>query len=274
MYVMKRFFKTLGTVLILVVFAGVGYFYTMQEQLILGPKPLAKDYAFEFDTPFEEVNINVENGETINCLHFFHGKPKGVILFLHGKGTNLAYWGGRAEMLVEYGYDVLVLDYRGFGKSTNNLSEDNMRADSEASYEYLKERYNEKDIVIHGVSLGTAMASYLNAKKNPKCCILVSPYCSMIEVAHFNKPILPYYVLQMILRFPLYTEKFIAQAKSKIYIFHGTNDMLIPYAHSEKILKIAEEKNVSVTLYSLEGFGHDRMDEQKEYRTKVAELLK
>jgi pimeloyl-ACP methyl ester carboxylesterase len=270
---MKRFFKAISILLILFFSFVICYFYTQQERLILAPERLDKSYIYEFDTPFEEVNISVENGETINCIHFFHEKPKGVILFLHGKGKNLSYWGGRAKRLVKYGYDVLVFDYRGFGKSTDNLSQDNLMKDSTAAYNYLRQRYNEKDIVIHGVSLGTAMASYLNAHENAKMCILVSPYSSMTDVAHYNKPILPHFVLEMILKFPLKTEKHIALARSDIYIFHGTADKLIPYSHSVEIMKIVDKNKINVTLYPLEGFGHDRMDEQKEYITKVSELL-
>jgi pimeloyl-ACP methyl ester carboxylesterase len=270
---MKRFFKATSLLLILFFSFIIGYFYTQQERLILGPELLDKSYVYEFDTPFEEINLSVGNGETINCIHFFHEKPKGVVLFLHGKGKNLSYWGGRAKRLVNYGYDVLVFDYRGFGKSSNNLTQENMMADSTAAYLYLKERYNEKDIVIHGVSLGTAMASYLNAHQKAKMCILVSPYRSMTEVAHYNKPILPPFVLKMILKFPLSTEQYVASARSDIHIFHGTHDKLIPYTHSIEIIKIAEEKNVNATLYPLDGFGHDRMDEQKEYKTKVSQLL-
>lgn len=245
----------------------------MQEKLIFMCKRLAHHHEFTFDHPFEEVHLPVENGEMINGLHFFHENPKGVIYYLHGQGSNLEHWGERAQQYLDFGYDVFVIDYRGYGKSTDNLTEKNLMTDSMIGYEYLKNRYNEDSIVLHGVSLGTAMASFVAAHHNPKMCILVSPYYNMIETAHYNKPVLPRFVLRVILKYHLRTDTWIGKCNCPLYIFHGTKDKLIPYSQSEMIMEDLENTEVASTLFTLEDCGHNHIHKNVHYLEAVEELL-
>ena len=270
---MKRFFK-LFAVTVCILFLGIfGYYYQMQEKLIFNASLLDKDYEYSFNAPFEEVNLTMKNGDTVNAIHFFHKDPKGVIYYLHGQGQNLAHWASRAEEYLEYGFDVFIIDYRGFGKSTNNLTEDNLMKDAIAGYKYLLKRYNEKDIIVHGVSLGTAMASYLVSHHSPRMCVLVSPYYNMIETAYYNRPILPRFVLKYILKYHLRTDTWIANAKCPLYIFHGTEDRLIPYSQSEMILKKLADTDVDHTLFTLEGCGHNSLHTNEVYISEFQELL-
>ena len=271
---MKKFLKSLPIVLFLAAFSVFGYYYHMQEKMIFMCKRLAHHHEYSFDTRFEEVHLPLENGDMVNGLHFFHENPKGVIYYLHGQGNNLEHWGNRAEQFVAYGYDVFVIDYRGYGKSTDNLTEKNLMTDSLAGYEYLKERYNEEQIVVHGVSLGTAMASFVSSHHKPKMCILVSPYYNMIEAAHFNKPVLPRFVLHYILKYHLRTDTWIGKCNCPLYIFHGVKDKLIPYNQSEMIMASLEETDVESTLYTLQNCGHNYIHNHQEYLNRIEELLK
>jgi len=271
---MKRFLK-LAFLGFCLVFLGIfGYYYQMQEKLIFKALPLNKDFEYSFKTPFEEVNLTMRNGDTVNAIHFFHEHPKGVIYYLHGQGNNLAHWGKRAEEYVNYGYDVFIIDYRGFGKSTNNLSEFNLMKDAIAGYKYLEQRYNEKDIIVHGVSLGTAMASHIVSHHSPRMCILVSPYYNMIETAYYNRPILPRFVLKVILKYHLRTDKWIGDAKCPLFLFHGTEDRLIPYSQSEMLMNKLAEAEIESTLYTLEGHGHDAVHRHETYVNEIERLLK
>ncbi len=271
---MKRFFKLLPLLVCVFFLSIFGYYYQMQEKLIFRAVALDKDYQYSFKAPFEEVNLTMHNGDTVNAIHFFSKDPKGVIYYLHGQGENLSHWGVRAEEYVSYGYDVFVIDYRGFGKSTNNLTELNLMKDAIAGYKYLENRYNEQDIIVHGVSLGTAMASYIVTHHTPKMCILVSPYFNMIETAHYNKPILPRWVLKVILKYHLRTDEWIGNAKCPLYIFHGTDDRLIPYAQSEMIMAKLEGTEVDSTLFTLEGCGHNALHKNEVYINEVESLLR
>ena len=235
MFVMKRFLKWFPIAFIIGALGVFGYYYQMQESLIFRCKRLEPNHEFHFETAFEEVNLPVGNGETVNGLHFFtESKSKGVVLYLHGQGRNLLYWGERAEAYVHHGYD---------------------------------------EIIIHGVSLGTSMASYVATKNHPKMCILISPYYNMIETAHFNKPILSRSVLKIILKYHLRTDTWISKVNCPLYIFHGTEDDLIPYSQSEMIVKKLEDTSVDYKFYTLEGCGHNYVHQNGIYIEEINKLL-
>ena len=270
---MKKLFKRSLSISFFIISGVIGYYYQMQEKLIFKAKSIEKNYQYNFNEPFEEVNINIGDTEKINALHFFHENPKGVILYLHGQGKNLKHWGQYAEKQLAYGYDVFIIDYRGFGKSTNQLTEKNLMADSIAAYKYLKNRYDENQIVVHGVSLGTSMATYVSSKFSPKMCILVSPYFNMIETAHYNKPILPRFVLKYILKYHLRTDTWITKSNSPIHIFHGDQDTLVPHIQSKMIMGLLRDTNIAAELYTLEDWGHSAIEDNDAYQKKIKELL-
>ena len=138
--------------------------YVGQRKLLLYPEKLPQNYPFRFDTPFEELFLKVDEEVTLNALYFEHKShdKQGVVLYLHGNAGSLAGWGDVASDFVGLGYDVLLVDYRGFGKSTGQLySEKDLFADAQFCYNYLTSKYTADEIVIYGRSLGSGPASYL-----------------------------------------------------------------------------------------------------------------
>ena len=253
------------------------YYYHKQDELIFRNKPLARDYQFKWETPFEELFIPVgKRGGKINALHFFHPEPKGVVLFCHGQGRNLAYWGKDADLFLSRGYEVFVIDYRGYGKSSPHIKgfkEKYVLKDAEAAYEYLKTIYPEEKIVVYGQSLGSAVATWVASKHSPKMLILEAPYYNMHEAAAFQKPHLPKWLIGMILKFPLRTNIWIRNVNSPIYIFHGTDDIILPYAHSQKLYNELKD-NKEIEMITLNKWGHDRIDQNDIFLAKLTDILK
>ena len=135
--------------------------YFFQEKLLFLPTKLEQDYKFQFNYPFEELFLKTDEEAVINAIHFKVKKPKGVILYFHGNAGDLSRWGNITEYFVDKDYDVLVMDYRTYGKSTGKLSEDAFYKDAQFCYDYLLKQYSEEDISLYGRSLGTGIASYL-----------------------------------------------------------------------------------------------------------------
>jgi dipeptidyl aminopeptidase/acylaminoacyl peptidase len=96
----------------------------------------------------------------------------------------------------------------------------------------------------------------------------------MIETAYYNKPILPRFVLKVILKYHLRTDKWIADAKCPLFLFHGTEDRLIPYSQSEMLMNKLAEAEIESTLYTLEGHGHDAVHRHETYVNEIERLLK
>ena len=91
------------------------------------------------------------------------------MFFLHGNGGAIHDWGQGAELYTANDYDVFYLDYRGYGKSDGKImSENQLIADAQIAYNYLKERYLEKGIIVSGTSMGTGIAVQIAAQNKPQ----------------------------------------------------------------------------------------------------------
>ena len=138
--------------------------YFLQEKILFRPTVLNQTHVFKFSNPFDELFLKSEDNAVINALHFKAEESKGVILYFHGNAGDLSRWGKITEYFVDKNYDVLVMDYRTYGKSTGALSEHALYGDAQLCYDFLKELYAEKDISVYGRSLGTGIATYIASK--------------------------------------------------------------------------------------------------------------
>ena len=242
--------------------------YFFQEKFIFKPEKLKQDFEFKYDVPFREYFFDIEPGVRINGLHFFREQPKGLILYFHGNTRSIKGWAKYARDFYRYDYDVVLLDYRGFGKSTGKRSEKEMLRDMQFIYEKLREQYKEDHLIIYGRSMGSGFASKLAADNSPRYLILDAPYYSFRKVVERFLPILP---VRWVLRFHLRTDKWIEHVKCHTYIIHGTKDLLIPISHSEKLQKINPRL---ITLIRIHGGHHNDLPSFDEYHNFVRDILK
>ncbi len=242
--------------------------YLVQERFIFKPEKLPQDFEYKYDAPFEELFFDIAPGIRINGLHFFCKEPKGVILYLHGNSRSIKGWAKYAKDFYRYQYDVVLVDYRGFGKSTGKRSEKEMLADIQFVYETLKEKHQEHDILVYGRSLGSGFATKIAADNTPRYLILDAPYFSFLKVMERFTPFLPHRIL---LRYHLRTDKWIRKVNCHTYIIHGTSDKLIPIRHSIELQKINPHK---ITLIRIHGGGHNNLPGFNEYHNFVRDILK
>jgi len=241
--------------------------YFFQESLLFLSTELDKDYQFEFTHNFEELFFNTENDGLINAIHFKVDKPKGVILYLHGNAGNLSRWGEVAEYFVDKQYDLLIIDYRTYGKSKGELSEDFFYTDAQHCYNYLLKNYAEGEITLYGRSLGTGIASYLASKNNPKQLILETPYYSIPDVASLRFPIYP---VKQLINYEFPTYKFLQETNCKVTILHGTNDQVVPYSSAKKLTDLDLENLEFITI---KDGNHKNLIEFERYRNTINELI-
>lgn len=240
--------------------------FMFQEKLFFRPKKLAQDFAYSFKQEFEELFFTAADGAIINVLLFKAKNSKGIILYFHGNADNLERWGKYAEDFTKNNYDVLMMDYRGFGKSTGEQSEENFHADAELIYQYAKNLYSENKIVVYGRSLGSGIATKLAANHQPKLLLLETPYFNFIEAVQHFVPFFPVDVIEYTFR----TDVWIQQIKCPVYYFHGTEDKVVPY---EQGLKLAEWKNNSENLIRIEGGEHKNLRTFPKYHAELKRVL-
>ena len=112
--------------------------YFLQERFIFKPEKLKKDFQFKYDAPFKEYFFEPEPSVSINGLHFYRENPKGLILYFHGNTRSIKGWAKYAKDFYRFDYDVLLVDYRGFGKSTGKRNEQDMLKDMQFCILYSK----------------------------------------------------------------------------------------------------------------------------------------
>jgi pimeloyl-ACP methyl ester carboxylesterase len=242
--------------------------YFVQERFIFKPEKLKRNFQFKYDAPFKEYFFEIAPGVSINGLHFFRDNPKGLILYFHGNTRSIKGWARYAKDFYRYDYDVLLVDYRGFGKSTGKRSEIDMLNDMQFIYEKLKNTYGEEHLIVYGRSMGSGFATKLACDNSPRYLILDAPYYSFIKVVERFLPMLP---VRFVLRFHLRTDKWIRQVKCHTYIIHGTKDWLIPIRHSEAL----QQLNLRIiTLIRINGGGHNNLPSFHDYHNFIRDILK
>jgi pimeloyl-ACP methyl ester carboxylesterase len=240
----------------------------VQDKFIFKPEKLNADFQFKYDVPFKEVNFDVAPGVRINGLHFFREDTKGIVLYFHGNTRSIKGWAKYARDFYRYNYDVVLVDYRGFGKSTGKRGEKDMLQDMQFVYEKLEAAYGEENLLVYGRSLGSGFATKLATDNHPRYLILDAPYYNFKKVIERFLPFLP---VKLLLRYQLRTDKWILKVKCPVYIIHGTKDWLIPITHSEALQKLNPRR---ITLIRIHGAGHNNLPNFDEYHNFIRDILK
>ncbi len=242
--------------------------YFLQDYLLFKPEKLSKDFQFYYDNQeIEEYNITTRDGAVINGLLFKAKESKGIVFYLKGNSKSIKGWGKFAVDFTRLGYNVLMVDYRGFGKSTGKRSQKAIKRDLQVIYDKLKEQVAEKYIILYGRSLGSGFATKLASMNNPRMLILDAPYYSLSKVAKKYAPFMP---LSVLIKFPMPTYKWLKYVKCPIHIIHGTDDKLIPYKTSVKLAKI---KPKITRLYTVIGGGHKNLNTFEAYHKMLTEII-
>ena len=263
--------NTLKTILgiLAILYLGLGLLiYLLQERLIFLPEKLPLDYSFEFDAPFEEHFIEMEDGAKINALHFTQNESRGLIVYFHGNAGSLARWGEVVIPFLDMGYEVLITDYRGYGKSTGKRSQKRMLLDAGKVYAFAKDIESEERIILFGRSIGSAFASYLAGKNSPSKLILETPFYSLKDVA---KEVIPIYPTRQLLRYNFKNHSYLKEAKIPIYIFHGTDDEVVKF-NSGKQLHASLSKNQAI-FFTIDGGHHNDLSTFPEYWNQMEIVL-
>ena len=259
--------RLLGYIIFVALFV-VAMLYFLQEKFIFLPTKLERDYTYEFTQPFEELFLTTADGAELNGIHFTLDNPKGIIVYYHGNAGDLARWGEIGSYFLQFGYEVLIMDYRTYGKSTGTLSEEALLQDAVLFYEKAKATFSEEEIIIYGRSLGTSMASYVAAHNSPSKLILETPFYSLEDLVGERFPYIP---LKSLLRYKFRTNDFLSDVSCPVTIVHGTEDSIVPYESGEKLFKTLPGKQG--TLITVPGGEHNDLINFREYREAIQTLL-
>ncbi len=253
----------------LTVYSMIGVIlYFIQELLLFHPKPLPQQYRFSFQQPFTELNIPVEKDRNLNFIQFTvaDSVQKGVVLYFHGNRRNIERYAHYAPYFTSKGYEIWMVDYPGFGKSTGKRTEQVMYEDASLLYKMAAKQVPGHDIIIYGKSIGTGIAAQLASTQTCKQLILETPYYSIDALLRHYVPVYPVSQLTKY-HFPVY--KYLQQVKAPVTILHGTDDEVIPYKQAKRL----KELHSQTELVTIRGGKHNNLLKYPAFRQKLDSLL-
>jgi hypothetical protein len=182
------------------------------------------------------------------------GRPLTLLLF-HGNAENIADALPFATLTRRAGYNLLLLDYRGYGRSEGSPSERGIYLDGEAALAALQGRpgVDPERIVLWGRSIGAAVAVHLAATRPVRALVLESPFTSVRDLLREGG----YWILLGLARFGTY--RFDSAARMPrvtvpVLVIHGTRDEIVPFALGRRLHDLAPGRK---ELLAIEGGGHN-----------------
>ncbi len=224
---------------VLLTYGGICMLVTwFQSKLIYFPSRPYHATPADIGLEFQEVSIQTSDGVAIAAWYLAHPRAKGTILFCHGNAGNISDRLVSIELLHTLGYNVLIFDYRGYGRSEGRPTETGTYLDAQAAWRYLTEdrRLPADRVVLFGRSLGGAVAIELAGHHSPAALIVESTFTSLTDVAAIHYPLLP---VRWLLRFRYDSIDKIAALNCPKLFFHGTDDELIPMANGRALFEKA-----------------------------------
>ena len=223
--------KTLALIILFCYAIVIVVLYSLQKKLIFYPGRLSADYKFTA-TNAEELMLKTEDGERISGL-FFRNSVEHVILYFHGNAGDLSGWQFVSEDFTSLGFNFMIIDYRGYGKSSGSISEQGLYQDADAAYAYLLHKgFRPENIIIYGRSIGSGVAVDLASRKESKGLVLESPFSSFAKLATEK---FPFFFPSLYLRYRFDNIRKINKVKSPVIFLHGTDDTLIPSSHARRL---------------------------------------
>jgi alpha-beta hydrolase superfamily lysophospholipase len=245
--------------------AAVGYMWVRQEQLLFAPDVVSASQRLKLDDDVHEVFIDVP-GAKLHALHLRLPNPRGVVFYLHGNTGSVQRWFVDADFYRRANFDLFMLDYRGYGKSSGRIeNEAQLQADVRAAWQQVGLLYAGKRRVIHGRSLGTALAAQLSAAVRPELTVLVSPYSSLEALIAERHPWVPSFAL----RYPLHADRAVMQMRTPLMIVHGARDTFITPEHARRLASLKPDAQLVVVPDA----GHGNIVDTAGYRKALSVSL-
>lgn len=260
-------------VLALLLYAGwCAAMYFMQDQLVF-PREAAGPVLRESAIPqgIERVWIDVNGGARVEGWFLRPegvptGGARGVVIFLHGNAELIDWCDEDARFYQRRGWCVLLPEYRGYGRSGGAPSQAAIVDDVRAFRAWMAQQpgVDVSRTVLHGRSIGAALAAQVAAEAPPAALILESPFTSMTRLAW------GYGIPPFVVKHPLQTDRVLPTLSCPILILHSEDDEIIPFEHAEQLRACAPGS----TLVRMKGSHNIRHYHNPAFSGAIGALLK
>ncbi len=278
----KMWFWVGGAVLFVVLIA-VGVFL-FQDRLVYFPAPYPTGRWDEVDALRQKQQLGFEledrffdASDGVHLHAWLAKNPKATpngpfLLWFHGNAGNLTYFlDDYKATFSNLPVEGLLVEYRGFGRSEGDPSEEGLYADAEGAWTYLTQTLNvpPERIVVYGFSLGGGVATELASRHEPAGLVVQSSFTSIPDVANSIAPVVPDSWVKSQMR----SVDKVAQIHCPKLFVHSTGDRLIPFELGKQLFQAASEPKA---FYKIEGFGHNEtlIGGGADYLNRLGQFLK
>lgn len=191
----------------------------------------------------KDVFFKSSDGSVLHGWYYVKPRCSRTLIVHHGQGANLSACRFLAEMFLDCDVNVLLYDYRGYGRSSGEPSIEGVLSDGLAAFDFIcnVEKVPSKSIINCGESLGTGVAAYVTQNRNCAGLILYSPYASLIDCAKQRYPLLAIYPRFMFPSRELECRTCVAGEHPPLMLIHGTLDQVISIQNSDELFAIATQ---------------------------------
>ncbi|MBU1193157.1 MAG: alpha/beta hydrolase [Gammaproteobacteria bacterium] len=247
-----------------------GFMYLQQPSMIFYPTRELVSEPSDWGLDYTDVKLLTEDGVALHGWYIPRAGAQRALLFFHGNGGNISHRGDSIAIFHRLGFNVLIIDYRGYGQSEGRPSEAGLYQDAAAAWRYLTDErgFAGKDIVIFGRSLGGAVAAQLASRIEAGTLILESTLSSARDFATHAFPILSHVLY---LRYGFDNVARLQKVNYPVLVLHSPDDEIMPYRLGEKVYAAAREPKQFVALHGDHNSGF--LLSQPEYEQALRSFL-
>ena len=222
--------------------------YVKQKDMLYFPTP---DLKIDYD------GLVLKDAEVSVYVHVLNPGHKNAILYFGGNAESMAQSADYiAQQFPEF--TCYLMDYRGYGSSTGEPSEESIYKDALALYDTVKPKHGR--ISIGGRSLGSGIATYVAARREVAKLALITPYDSIEAVAQDRYPIYP---MSLLLKDNYNSIANVKKIKAKTFIVMAENDKVIPKKHTLKLIEAFKKEQLTTAV--IKNRGHNDISDDERY---------
>ena len=245
----------------------LGIIYLFQRKLIYFPskiQPALKNWSGVY------TEVQTQTKDKLNLIHWYARRGSSYVVVFHGNAGNIEDRAYRFQFLVDQGYSVLLISYRGYGDNPGKPSESHLIDDSALALEWLfkQEKISAKDVILFGESLGSGVAVALASQYPVRGLIFDGAFSSAADVGQAVYPFIP---VRLLLRDAWDSKSRISKVHSPLLFIHSKRDTVIPFRFAQRLFKAANEPKKHIWL---KHSGHNDNLEVESVRESIFNFLK
>jgi fermentation-respiration switch protein FrsA (DUF1100 family) len=230
--------------IVLLVYLGLAALIYFKQSSLVFLQEMDRDFRAspaDINLPFTALQLATADGETLDGWFVpadAKREARGLVIFLHGNAGNIGHRLDYLRMFHELGLATLIIDYRGYGRSSGSPSEEGTYLDAAATWRHATQvlGFPAGRIVLFGESLGGGVAAHLAEANRPAALVLASTFTSVPDMGADLYPLLP---IRLLARIHYDTLARLPRIACPLLVIHSRNDDIIPYAHGRRLFEAA-----------------------------------